>query len=493
MNNLTDYTQPLQPNAIDIRTEYLEPITSSTFKYVFRLDQMGYLDTNSMLTFKLQGGDSEQRVNMWNGALGGIKRVIFQVGDNIINDVRDVYKYSTLKNMNMNPNMRNGYLGHYLGNQLWSVVKKTANQKYRSLDQNLTLATGGKVGNIEVEGGRSGAFVGKLDGTGGQRINSGAIYADKANNRQYGIPLGMLIPALKGQRIPLFLFDKQRILITVEFNGATKYINHLSNATVAYAGAGTGLATSDTAITPAEVRLVIDYLIVPTDTQNEIVEQTNKQGGYKLEFYDVVNVEKNIPTGSNGQLQSVEHRIGQNGREVHNIIMWKEVDNSSMDNAGDNHRGQALFGAQACKGFSREEYNCNIDGVDLFDEKKFNPVAQYNEMSVVLGKDLMVDRPLYICDDNTYQSDISMLENGAVGNFKPLGVSLRNGEPLIVGGGREIGNYPIIWKYQRECHNGVLNNSPRDDHAVKVNYFIEVSRVASIMATAKGMNVMVSY
>jgi len=493
MNSLTDYTQPLQPNAIDIRTEYLEPITSSNFKYVFRLDQMGYLDTNSMLTFKLQGGDQQQRVNLWNGALGGIKRVIFQVGDNIINDVRDVYKYSTLKNMNMNPNMRNGYLGHYLGNQLWSVVKKTGNQKYRDLDITLGDATGGRVGDIEVEGSRSGAFFGKKDGSGGQQINSHPIYADKANNYQYGIPLGMLIPALKGQRIPLFLFDKQRILITIEFNGATKYINHLNAAGIAYAAAGTGLATSDTIITPADVRLVVDYLVVPTDTQNEIVEQTNKQGGYKLEFYDVVNVEKNIPQGTNGQVQSVEHRIGQNGREVHNIIMWKEVDNSSMDDAAANHRGQPLFGKQACKGFSKEEYNCNIDGVDLFDEKLFNPISQYNEMGVVLGKDLMVDRPLYVCDDNTYQSQISTLANGAVGNFKPLGVSLRNGEPLIVGGGREIGNYPIVWKYNRTTHNAPLNNSPRDDHAVKVNYFIEVSRVASIMNTQKGMNVMVSY
>ena len=94
LNDLTDYAEPLQPNAMDIRTEYLETITSSTYKYTFRLDQSGYLDTNSMLVWKPQavarGGtatDNLLRHNMLNGALGGIKRVIFQVGDNIINDV----------------------------------------------------------------------------------------------------------------------------------------------------------------------------------------------------------------------------------------------------------------------------------------------------------------------------------------------------------------------------------------------------------------------
>jgi len=53
LNDLVDYATPLQPTATEIRTEYIEPITSSTYKYTFRLDQAGYLDTNSMLIFKL--------------------------------------------------------------------------------------------------------------------------------------------------------------------------------------------------------------------------------------------------------------------------------------------------------------------------------------------------------------------------------------------------------------------------------------------------------
>ena len=140
LNDLTNYDQPLNPNSIDIRTEYLEPISSSTLKYTFRLDQTGYLDTNSMLVFKLKSVGADQnlkcRVNQWNGALGGIKRVIFQIGDNIINDIQDVYKYSTLKNMNMGSNMRNNFLGHYLGNSMWLDGQKSETDKPEKFGSN---------------------------------------------------------------------------------------------------------------------------------------------------------------------------------------------------------------------------------------------------------------------------------------------------------------------------------------------------------------------
>ena len=163
LNDLTDYDEPLQPNAMDIRTEYLEPITSSTLKYTFRLDQSGYLDTNSMLVWKPQAKeradgtstDGKVRHNIWNGALGGIKRVIFQVGDNIINDVQDVYKYATLKNTNMPSSMRNGFLGHYLGNSMFTDTMEFAGEaptEDSSLPlQDYTNETRGRVGSINIK------------------------------------------------------------------------------------------------------------------------------------------------------------------------------------------------------------------------------------------------------------------------------------------------------------------------------------------------------
>lgn len=507
LQSLTQYNDVLTPSTSDIRTEYLDPITQNTYKYTFRLDQSGYLDTNSMLIFKLLGSadNNEQRVNMWNGALGAIKRVIFQVGDNIINDVQDVYKYSTLKNMNMPPNMRNGYLGHYLGNQMWTQVRKQDTEHIKADTASTTYenADNSKVGAVVLNPTDSGAFLGKADGTGAAFINSHRISTDASTNSQYGIPLGMLIPALKGQKIPLFLFDKQRILLTFEFNTSDVFCNNLKTANVTYAGSRAGnqnfagSSVSGTVI-PAEVKLVVDYIIVPADTQNAIMAQTQKQGGYQLEFYDVVNIEKNL-VGSlqNNAEQSVEHRIGQNNREVHNIIMWKEAPIASLsrDLATDtgSSRGNALMLSQACMGYSKEEFNVNVDGRDEFDHFVYNPVAQYNEISNVLGADLKVERPFYCNDDNTACSELAKLESGILGTFKPLALSLRSGQGGIVGGGRMIGNYPIIFKYKRQAFTPQKDNVADSSGAVKCNYFCEVSRVANILNTAAGTNVVVSY
>ena len=505
LKSLTTYDDVLTPNTSDIRTEYLDPITQNTYKYTFRLDQAGYLDTNSMLIFKLKGlaADNEQRVNMWNGALGAIKRVIFQVGDNIINDVQDVYKYSTLKNMNMPPSMRNGYLGHYLGNQMWTQVRKSTGETIKADTNSNTYedSDNSKVGAIVLNPTDSGAYLGKADGSGGAFINSHSISTNAATNPQYGIPLGMLIPALKGQKIPLFLFDKQRILLTFEFNTSDNFCNNLTGANVVYNGSRAGDANfSGDSITgtviPFGVKLVVDYIIVPSDIQNQIVAQTQKQGGYQLEFYDVVNIEKNLVGGlGNNTEQSVEHRIGQNNREVHNIIMWKDAPKSSMALTGDtgSSRGSALMLKQGCLGFSQEEFNVNVDGRDEFDHFVYNPVSQYNEISNVVGADLKVERPFYCVDDNTAVSELAKIESGILGTFKPLALSLRSGQGGIVGGGRMIGNYPIIWKYKRQAFTPQKNNVLDSSGSVKCNYFCEVSRTANILNTPAGTNVVVSY
>ena len=59
---------------MDIRSDTLEPISGvqgTSSRFVFRLDQAGYLDANSMLCFKITNpnSDTNTRVNTWNGAL----------------------------------------------------------------------------------------------------------------------------------------------------------------------------------------------------------------------------------------------------------------------------------------------------------------------------------------------------------------------------------------------------------------------------------------
>ncbi len=503
IQQLMNYDVNDTPNQIEVRTDTLEPIQATANKFTFRLDQAGYLDLNSMLVFKHEASTTNtQRVNPWNGALGGIKRAILQVGDHILNDVQDVYKYATMSRINVPPTQRNQFFGHYLGLQWHSKVQNAGTFEQGGADIEGTTYTSqdlGQVGTILVDPIKSGIKKGTAtDGT-GVAINSYGIGTNVDNNPQYGITLGMLFPALKGQKIPLFLFDKQRILLKVEFNPVAEYVCDISQNNYN----GQEVMAPQTALGLNNVRLIVDYVIMGGEVQNEVMAQTQKQGGYRLEFYDVVNVIKGIDAGTSGTRRDIEHRIGQNGREVHNIFMWKQYPTDASfrnDYTGiaNNLGAKCLLRGQHCIGVENEEYNCEVNGREEFTDFKFNPVSQYNELKVALGRPLYVDKPMYCNDENTTASLLSMVNNGMTGVMKPLGVGLRSGEPALVGGGRMIGNYPIVWKYRytpisTAVKTGKVANALGSATGFNVNYFIEVSRIANIRNTPKGMSVIVSY
>ena len=95
LKNLYDYQTTDVENVLEIISDTVFPLTSSTRKYIFRLEPTGVLDENSLLLFKLKstrpGGTF--RVNQFNGVLGALKRCVFSVGDFVLNDTDEVENY----------------------------------------------------------------------------------------------------------------------------------------------------------------------------------------------------------------------------------------------------------------------------------------------------------------------------------------------------------------------------------------------------------------
>ena len=505
MANLFNYDVNLQPAVMDIRSETLEPISSSTMRYVFRLDQAGELDSNSVLLFKplLAANDANrehnQRVNPWGGGLLAIKRAIFQVGDYILNDIQDVGRISNLVDMGtINSSNNSKYNGHYFKNNTQFKVLESGGTDGVNLAGGTESQAGG-AGTIVYDRNRSGMDFGIVHNNAVQgKVNNCVITNNVDTNHQIGIPLGNLFPCLKGQNIPLFLFQDYRILITIEFatcenwvNMAHKGTNHHSQISIA----------GD--VVPTEVKLQVDYIINPSEIQNKQREMTNAQGGLNLAFPDIIKVEKQIAAaGANdaansGLTQNVEHRIGMDNKEVHSIYMLKKIDRNNPSNY------DKIFLNARCDGMDVEEYNVNIDGVDVFQEAKWNPSSQYDELTNCLGDNLKVPRPVFFNDCNTYMSRLADATGGLLGKLKPLCLDLKNGNGGVVGGGRSIGAYPIIWKYQRKPTARVLNKAGagneagelvgRLNDALSVDYFVYCSRTANITSTPSGTSVMVAY
>tara|TARA_R110001632_G_scaffold9753_4_gene37039 strand:- start:5271 stop:7064 length:1794 start_codon:yes stop_codon:yes gene_type:complete len=591
---LLDYGLKEVPQQSEIRTETVETNnattdTSKVFKFTIR--NVGFLEGTSMLTFKLKnlsgGNENKFRVNLWSGALGCIKNAHLRIGDYEVQNAQDVDRISAMLNLNKSVLQRRNVLGHYLGNSLELKVLDSATPNRCSG----TDATGrGQIVYVEND---SGCSFGQVNDGTNAAVNSLAINSSSVLNEKYGIPLSMIFPCLKGRSLPLFLFTDYNIQLEFEMNFSDKYAYNLGNIpqTVAgqpvpykpSAGADTGspFAAATTDVGFSEVQLVVDYMLPPSSVINNFLEQTTKQGGYRFEFPEIAVVKKKLSAvGNSKEVQEVEHRLGQTGKEVHNVVMAKRfVDyknregstivrtatstsasapnltdincenisigalavSASISTAGTpkyvvsvdvagrslvlsgnceagaptteaitftnpNSMGQArkILQHQAIHGVDEEEYNLEVNGLDLYPNFVFQNASQYNQMSLVMGEDLVLPRPMYFNDPNAERQRLAPMEDGLMAQYKPLGADLSNGNPQIVGGGTTImSGSPLIWKYKRKPRiNGSGNGTNATENAkgkspdyrgeMDVDYYITHSRVVVVKKLPKGTSVMVS-
>ncbi len=485
IERLTDYSISDEESIMDIRSELLDPIVSSSYRYTFRLDASSFLDKNSMLLFKANastsGNSDDLRLNCWNGGLGCIRAVEFQVGDMQVQRVEDVNLWASTNMLyNLPPSVQTKKLGHYLQNQLQYDVSEA-----------IGAGTSDLTGQVQVDNTNSGMNYGQSDDATGADINSFAMNSIAASNEKIGIPLGMLLPMLTEKQIPLFLFTNYKIHITIEFESdASKFANNKTKTN--FAG-GEFLAAADGDVSFSDVQMLVDYLILPSRVQNATLMETQKEGGFMIDFVNPLNVKKRIETATANTEQTTEHRLNVVNQEVHYVQQIKQ----KIQGAGstENLYKKVLLGQRA-DGVSIEEVQFNVNGVDVYTAGPVkNPVEQYNNCSYVLGRDLQVVKPLYLCDPATEASMLSPPDHGLLGLYKPLMLDLSNGEPTVRGGGRVIGEYPIRVIYKRKGHAAVTstwfaaNNfiiAPSDTQACDTTYFVGVSRVMNIKTQPNG-------
>jgi hypothetical protein len=451
---LIDYEIKDIPQQSEIRTEEVEPMnpaTLNTRNFKFKVSNTGFLDGTSMITFKLKksatatAGD-RLRVNLWNGALGSIKSATMKVGDFEIVNTQGLDRIATLRHMNKPQATRNDLLGFYLGNNLnvhVDPVKGNANDQ------------GGdrSVGQIRPTN-DSGIFFGRQDNGVGALVRNLSITTNAALNEKYGIPLYMLFPCLENRQLPLFLFQDYPVILEIEFNECSAYVNNVAN----YAGL---YASNNTDILIDSPKLVVDYVLPPSSVINSYLSQTAAQG-YRFEYPKINRVIKTLPAGSDNVVQEVEHRLGQEGREIHKIYQIKRY--GSGDDPLKAALGKKILLDQSIDGGMIEEYNLEINGRDVFHDYIYNNASQYNKISMTLdeGK-LYCPRSMFYTDVNSQWAAISNQTAGLRGNWKPLAIDLRNGNDSIVGGGTPVmRGSQVVFKYRRECKqdlNGVTLDS----------------------------------
>ena len=609
--DLLDYSLKEVPQQSEIRTETVEPNNATTdaskvFKFTIR--NVGFLEGTSMLTFKLKnrvgasgaqdlGRNDMLRLNLWSGALSCIKNAHLRIGDYEVQNAQDVDRISALLNMNKSVLQRRNVLGHYLGNSMELKTLDVADATRYGAAANLISGRG----QIVLENDNSGVDFGNFDDADGAKVNSLAINSDKSINEKYGIPLSMIFPCLKGRSLPLFLFTDYNIQLEFEFNFADKYCYDLKNKptmtgvpTVALPYSPTDPATTAESGSPYsagietvginECELVVDYMLPPSSVVNNFIEQTTKAGGYRFEFPEIAVVKKKLnAVGQSKEIQEVEHRLGQTGKEVHNVVMAKRfVDYNKREGSIVTRTGQFNQSAQdatiynvncenislgalvvsatyapagtpryvtsidivnqkivlnsntasgttggaaqsikfvnpnymglarkilqhnAIHGIDEEEYNVEVNGLDLYPQFVHNNASHYNNMSMVMNEDLVLPRPMYYTDVNAQRQRLVPMDDGLLGQYKPLGADMTNGNGGVVGSGTTImSGSPLIFKYKRKPRingsgdgsiqaNNLKGKAPDFRGEMDIDYYITHSRVCTIKKLPKGTSVMVS-
>jgi hypothetical protein len=478
---LTDYSIDEQPNYFDIRTERLDPIVSSSFRYQFRLDPAAFMDRNSMLLFKVSAKDAAAaarglRVNCFNGILGAVKHIELQIGDHTVQRIDNVNQWATLNNLyNLPVSVQEKVMSHYLKQQVKYEVSSGAG-----------VGPGDVTGVIKPDNTNSGFNWGQSDSGAGAAVNSLELSDSAHNNELCGIPLGVLCPMLQNQEFPLFLFQEYKIHLTIQFESdASKYVNDKTANNLA---GGERLAAASDAVVIGDVHLLVDYLIFPARVVDAVKAQTQKQGGYNFEFVNVENVQKTISAATANTTQQEDIRLNVVNQEVHYVQMMKQLPDSKFDKVCLGQRSDSI---------SIEEYQFNVNGVDIYTEGFVSsPLEMYNNTTYVLGRDLAVPKPLCVADTNTQASLLSPSDMGISGKYKPICLDLRNGNPTVRGGGRVISEYPIRHIYKRKPHGEVtaadLATTPvigqAENGILDVEYFLGVTRVVNVLAMPSGGN-----
>lgn len=461
IQDLITYSVTKKENAMEVRTDFITPSDSnnSQKRYRFKLDPIGFLSANSMLTGKLTApapGNTEPRFNCQNGVLGALERCTLSVGDRILNDTEGVNDWATLNHLyKQDRDTLNGYYTHFLQNQLVTLDDSDDKQILYDNDKS------GYDLNAQVP-------------------NSFKITDDTDNNYTFAIPLGLVIPALTNKEIPLFLFDQYQIFITFYFSTPDKYITD-GSAPSRYPAANENYFFSD-------LELKVDYKLYPTVMENAIREDTLKAGGYVMNFPDIIKVESVLASGTLGTVQEKEFRLQLQNKEVHTISLIKKYQNGVDSGANSSGNDRDVFWTgrdQYCIGMKKEEYNVRVNGSDLYEEDLKYPNQHFNQVEYTLDKRLEVERPFYYSDKNTWYCGLTLPQINGV--YKPLCADLRNGNPGVQGAGTFVGQYPIVWKYKR---------TPIDDYDnqdLELNFYVTVTRKAVITNDGNKQNVQVSY
>ncbi len=375
---------------MEIKTEVLDPISSSNSEIVFQIPKNGILDGGSFvsLAVKQLTGGTGAFLPVKTGIHGLIKSVQLLSGSKVIASNDDYAHYATMVRQFETPEHRANV----------DMVKSGAcMDRYNAND-----AATGRLAPKDLN------FTTKAPDNTARAVVPDMIKptADDASTPVFCVPLSHLVPFMRSRQLPLFAM-KENVYIRLILNQQTS----INDGSICCFTSGTADNATNGTIVPSfvNIKFYSDHLYYTDDTMAKTQAQIFSQNGLTYLYEDMITTNAQVPAVANpaaGAIteQKVERDLAVSGRTIRSIMVAEK-------DVGANHN---LLGQYFSKALQTDtEYNFRINENRLYDRDISRPSQQYNELTQVLNKPLQVPNQLFSfdADSNKAATDNALTQN----------------------------------------------------------------------------------
>ena len=407
---------------MEVKTEVLDPISSSNSEIVFQIPKNGILDGGSFVSLAVKQlvGGAGAFFPLKTGIHGLIKSVQLLSGSKVIASNDDYAHYATMVRQFETPEHRANV----------DMVKSGAcMDRYNAND-----TTTGRLAPKDLN------YTTKAQDNTARAVVPDMIKptADDATTPVFCVPLSQLVPFMRSRQLPLFAM-KENVYIRLILNQQTS----INDGTICAFTAGTVDNATNGTIVPSfvNIKFYSDHLYYTDDTMAKTQAQIFSQNGLTYLYEDMITTNAQIPATANPgigtvQEQKIERDLAVSGRTVRSILVAEK-------NVGQNH---VLLGQYLSTALHTDtEYNFRINENRLYDRDITRPSQQYNELTQVFNKPLQVPNQLFSfdADSNKATADNQLNQNSVYigqieGHQLPDGNNTAN---LLTVGLRATSNY----------------------------------------------------
>jgi len=460
---------------MEIKTEVLDPITSSDSEIVFQLPKNGILDGGSFVSLAVTStvGENDAFFPLNTGIHGLIKSAYLMSGSKVLASTEDYGHYATMVRQFETPEHRAFVEQVKVGNSCdrWceadaGALNTLPPQKARLIPKDLEYNAALTVATVP-------AFIKPT--------------SNDTTTPVFNVALSQLIPFMRSRQLPLFAM-KENVFLRLILN--TQSVK--TDGTICCFPNGSG---SVGAIKPSHVNIKFysDHLYFLDGSMEATQKQIFSENGLSYIYEDSVLTTSQIQAAANPNAgavseQKIERDIAVSGRTIRSIMIAEKFTGVSHNLLGQYHSDAEQTDTAV---------NFRINEQRYYDRDLTSPSMKYNELSKVMAKPLQVPKQVFCMDSETnkavddnavnqnsvYTGTIEAFQlpddtstdrtNDLRGKSSYVGVDLTTSGFNVLGNGKRVGVKPITYQstYKRT----------RDRQGAKeVRFYSNVERVINI-------------